>query len=1096
MKPGGYGVAGRLASMFLDSKITPLLMLASLLLGALAIVQTPREEEPQIVVPFADVMVGLPGASPKEVEDRVTRPMERLLMELPGVKYVYSTSLPDMAMITVRFKVGDDQERSMVKLYDALAGSMDQMPPGATPPLVKARLIDDVPILALTLWKDEGDEMLLRDLAAGLEDEVRAVPNVSVTHLIGGRRRTLEVQLNSRALAAAGIPPQQVIGRLRAANAAAPGGELVANNQATLVRTNAFLKTREDVASVVVGVMDGRPVRLGSVATVTEVPETQSYVAFAAGAAMADEPDVHRGGMSSGGEAIASAFPTGRTAPAVTLTIAKRKGADATRVAAAVLQRVEEVRGRLLPSDVHLTVARDYGETANEKASDLLLHLGIAIVLVTVLTGLVLGLRGGAVVFVSVPVTFALTLFTYYIFGYTLNRVTLFALIFIAGIVVDDSIIIVENIYRHFRMHRGHRPQASILAAVSEVGNPTVLATLTVIASVLPMAYVGGLMGPYMRPMPIGASLAMTFSLLVALTMSPWLSKKLLKRDEEHGAPAVEGEDEESAPAAIRRVYNRVVGPLLDRPRKGLMALGGIALLLVLSFGLLPLKLVTVKMLPFDNKSEIQLLVDMPEGTPLEVTDAAAHDMAEAVASVPEVEDLQVYAGAASPITFNGLVRHYDFRQSPNAADIQVNLKPKKERRRKSHELAGVLRERALPVAERYGARLKVVEVPPGPPVLSTMVAEVYGPDQKSRLELASKVKKIMEDTPGVVDVDWMVEAPQPEWNLHVDPTRAALAGVAPASVVQAVHLALSGTQVGALHPNDTFEPVPIMVRWPRDERNSLLAVSDLRLPSERGDLVPAAAVTTPVRTERAVSRYRKNGVPVVYVVAELSGQQESPVYAILDMKKQIDGLTGSRGETVSQLFAADPSSQTQYAVRWDGEWQITREVFRDLGLAFGVVLILIYMLIAGWFQDLRTPLIMMVSIPLSLVGILIGHWVFHGFFTATSMIGFIALAGVMVRNGVLLLDFVGLARERGLPLKEAILEAGAVRVRPIVLTAGTVIVGAIVILFDPIFQGLAISLIGGSITATVLTLVVVPILYYLQQRGSEPVPAAATEDA
>ncbi len=1091
MKPGGYGIAGRLASMFLDSKITPLLMMAAILLGALAIVQTPREEEPQIVVPFADVMVGLPGASPKEVEDRVTRPTERLLMELPGVEYVYSTSLPDMAMITVRFKVGDDQERSMVKLYDALAGSMDEMPPGATPPLVKARLIDDVPILALTLWQDEGDEMLLRDVAAGLEEEVRAVPDVSVTHLIGGRRRTLEVRLDSRALAAAGIPPQQVIGRLQAANAAAPGGELVSNNQATLVRTNAFLKTREDVASVVVGVMDGRPVRLGSVATVTEVPETDSYVAFAAGAAMADEQGVEEGGVN----AVAAAFPTGRTAPAVTLTIAKRKGTDATRVAAAVLQRVEAVRGRLLPSDVHLTVARDYGETANEKASDLLLHLGIAIVLVTVLTGLVLGLRGGVVVFVSVPVTFALTLFTYYIFGYTLNRVTLFALIFIAGIVVDDSIIIVENIYRHFRMHRGHRPQASILAAVSEVGNPTVLATLTVIASVLPMAYVGGLMGPYMRPMPIGASLAMTFSLLVALTMAPWLSKKLLKAEGKHAAPVPE-EEEEPAPDGIRRFYNRVVGPLLDEPRKGLMTLGGIALLLVLSFALLPLKLVTVKMLPFDNKSEIQLMVDMPEGTPLEVTDAAAHDMAEAVASVPEVEDLQVYTGAASPITFNGLVRHYDFRQSPNAADIQLNLKPKKERRRKSHELAGVLRERALPVAERYGARLKVIEVPPGPPVLSTMVAEVYGPDQESRLELATKVRKIMEDTPGVVDVDWMVEAPQAEWNLEVDPTRAALAGVAPASVVQAVHLALSGTQVGALHPPDTFEPVPIMVRWPRDERNSLLAVSDLRLPTNQGDLVPAASVMTPVRTERAVSRYRKNGLPVVYVVGELAGEQESPVYAILEMKDKIDALTGSRGETVSQLFAADPSSQSQYAVRWDGEWQITREVFRDLGLAFGVVLILIYMLIAGWFQDLRTPLIMMVSIPLSLVGILIGHWVFHGFFTATSMIGFIALAGVMVRNGVLLLDFVGLARERGLPLKEAILEAGAVRLRPIVLTAGTVIVGAVVILFDPIFQGLAISLIGGSITATVLTLVVVPILYYLQQRGSEATPAAATEDA
>ncbi len=1081
MKQEGYGIAGRLASMFLDSKITPLLLIAAMLLGALAVLKTPREEEPQIVVPFADVIVGLPGASPSEVETRVTEPMERLLMELPGVEYVYSTSLPDMAMVTVRFKVGDDQERSMVKLYDALAGSMDSFPPGATPPLVKARLIDDVPILALTLWQDRGDEQLLRDLAAGLESEVRTVPLVSATRLIGGRRRTLEVRLDPRALSAAGLSPQQVIGSLQAADAALPGGEIVQGGQAALVRTNAFLTSPEDVASVVVGVSDGRPIRLGSVASISEASETDSYVSLMTGAAVDRTHQV--------GPALAGYTP-GRTAPAVTLTIAKRKGADATRVAEAVLARVEEVRGRLLPEGVHLTVTRDYGETADEKASDLLLHLGIAILLVTVLTGLVLGIRGSAVVFVSVPVTFALTLFTYYLFGYTLNRVTLFALIFIAGIVVDDSIIVVENVYRHLRMTRNHRPRAAILAAVSEVGNPTVLATLTVIASVFPMAYVGGLMGPYMRPMPIGASLAMTFSLLIALTMAPWLAKRLLVGRAQGEAP-VEGEEAaEGAPPAIRRFYERVVGPLLDRPRRGLAVLGVIGLLLLASIAMIPLKLVTVKMLPFDNKSEIQVLADMPEGTPLETTAALGHDIAAELASVPEVADLQVYAGEAAPITFNGLVRHYDYRRGPASADVQLNLVPKGDRKRKSHELAGVIRAKALPVAARYGADIKVVEVPPGPPVLSTLVAEVYGPDEKSRLELADKVKGIMASTPGVVDVDWMVEAPQTQWNLDVDRTRAALAGVTPATVAQGVHLALSGMPVGALHPRNAFEPVPMVVRWPRDARNSLLAVEDLRLPSANGALIPAVSVTRPVRSVIEESRYRKNGVPLVYVVGELSGRQESPVYAILDMKSRIAALTGSRGEPVSELFAAEPADQRAYAVRWDGEWQITREVFRDLGIAFGVVLILIYMLIAGWFQDLRTPLIMMVSIPLSLVGIIPGHWIFHGFFTATSMIGFIALAGVMVRNGVLLLDFVGLARERGLPLKEAIIESGAVRTRPIVLTAGTVVVGAIVILFDPIFQGLAISLIGGSVAATVLTLVVVPVLYYLQQRGGEPEPA------
>ncbi len=826
-----------------------------------------------------------------------------------------------------------------------------------------------------------------------------------------------------------------------------------------------------------VGVADGRPIRLGAVASIVEVAQTESYVAMIGGAAEHEHGSGQRAGAS---------------APAVTLTIAKRKGADATRVAEAVLQRVDSARGRLIPSDVHLTVARDYGETANEKATDLLKHLGIAIVLVTVLTAVVLGIRGSVVVFVSVPVTFALTLFTYYLFGYTLNRVTLFALIFITGIVVDDSIIIVENIYRHLAMRRTPRVRSAILAAVSEVGNPTVLATLTVIASVFPMAYVGGLMGPYMRPMPIGASMAMTFSLIVALTIAPWLGKRLLKVKEGAGSEHAE----ETAPPKLRKFYDRVLGPLLDEPRKGMMVLGGITLLLLATLTLLPLKVVTVKMLPFDNKSEMQVLVDMPEGTPLETTDAAARDIASALSSLPEVTGMQVYTGAAGPITFNGLVRHYDYRRGPESADIQVNLLPKGERKRKSHQLAGVLRERALPAAQRHGADIKVVELPPGPPVLSTLVAEVYGPDQEQRLELARKVRDIMESTPGVVDVDWMVEAPQKEWTLEVDRTQAALTGVAPAAVAQSVYMALSGVPVGNLHMEDLFEPVPMVVRWPRDEQTSLHAVGDVRVPSQMGMLVPAASLVHPVEHERSVSLYRKNGRPVVYVVGELSGKQESPVYAILDMKKRIETLTGSRGEPVTQLFAAQPRTQDAYAVRWDGEWEITRQVFRDLGMAFGVVLLLIYMLIAGWFKNLITPLVMMVSIPLSLIGIILGHWAFGGFFTATSMIGFIALAGVMVRNGVLLLDFVNLALERGLPLKEAILESGAVRLRPIVLTAGTVVVGALVILVDPIFQGLAISLIGGSITATVLTLVVVPILYYMMERKRLETPVAVEEQS
>jgi len=1073
----GYGLAGRLAALFLDSKITPLLMIAALLLGAVAVVNTPREEEPQIIVPFADVMVALPGASASEVEDRVTRPLERILMELPGVEYVYSTSLPDRSMVTVRFKVNDDQERSMVKLYDALSGSMDTFPPGATPPLVKARLIDDVPFLTLSLWQEDGNELMLREIGAALEEEIRSVPGVSVTKLSGGRRREVEVLLDPRALTAAGLSPTQVVDHLQIMNAAMPGGEIVAANQAALVRTDSWLRTPSDVANVVVGVANGdRPVRLGSVARIQETSEVEDYVSWMDGTAEKEgyEPE------------------PGRIAPAVTLTVAKRKGTDATRVAEAVLHRIDTVQGRILPDDVHLVVTRDFGETADEKASDLLKHLFGAIISVTIVIALALGLRGSAVVFISVPITFALTLFTYYLFGYTLNRVTLFALIFVTGIVVDDSIIVVENIYRHMRMRSGGPPRSRLLAAVSEVGNPTVLATLTVIASVFPMAFVGGLMGPYMRPMPIGASLAMTFSLLVALTMAPWLSKRLLK------APvhaAEEGGEEETAPPKLRAAYDRVLRPLLEKPRRGVIALGAITTLMLLSFLLIPLKAVTVKMLPFDNKSEIQVLLDLPEGTTLETTAAAAHAVAAALSDVPEVTDMQVYTGTAAPITFNGLVRHYDLRSAPEQADIQVNLTPKKDRKRKSHKLAAELRRRAEPVAARFDADIKVIEVPPGPPVLSTLVAEVYGPDQESRIELAKKVKEVFATTPGVVDVDWMVEAPQARVDLEIDPVRAGLAGVPPAALARTVHLALSGEEAGVLHPEQALEPVPLTVRLPRSDRSSLPELLDLRVPDRQGALVPAAAIARPVPTTREVSRFRKNGRPVVYVTGEVAGKQESPVYAILDMRDRIDTLTGSRGEPVEQLFASDPVSQTSYAVRWDGEWHITREVFRDLGMAFGVVLVLIYLLIAAWFQDLRTPLVMMVAIPLSLVGIIPGHWILHGFFTATSMIGFIALAGIMVRNSVLLLDFVKLARERGLPLKEAILEAGAVRLRPIALTAGTVVVGAFVILFDPIFQGLAISLMSGSIASTVLTLIVVPVVYYLMEKGKpEMVPVADPE--
>ena len=1064
-------MAGQIAARFINSRLTPLLMAAFLGIGLYSAWLTPREEEPQIDVPLADIFVRYPGASPREVERRVVEPLERLASNIAGVEYVYATAMPGQALLVVRYYVGEDVERSLVRLYNEIVKHLDQMPPGVGMPLIKTRSIDDVPMLALTLWSERYDDFQLRRMAEELTAEVKPIPDVAAVRVIGGRSRRIRVEFDPDRLAGYGLDPLAVAQMIRGADNQQEAGSFAAHDTEYLVEVGNFLASGEEVAALVVGVHGGHPVYLHDVAEVTDGPEEPvQYVGFGAGAAYDADAAPRPGGV----------------APAVTLAIAKRPGADAMRLARQILGKVETLKPSLLPSDVHLTVTRNYGATASDKVRELLFHLLGSVLAVTLVVGLAMGWRGGLVVFLSVPITFALTMFVYYLFGYTLNRITLFALVFVTGIVVDDSIIIAENMHRHFRMRRLPFLQAA-LYAINEVGNPTILATFTVIASVLPMAFVSGLMGPYMSPMPIGASMAMLFSLLVALVITPWLAYRFFRHEESRPQNRAKVYRLEETP--IYRLYARSLGPLLASARKRWFFLGGVTALLLASMLLFYFKLVAVKMLPFDNKNEFQVIVDMPEGTTLERTAAVTRELAAYLAGQPEVVTFQTYAGTAAPINFNGLVRHYDLRRGPHVADIQVNLLDKVERDLQSHDIARRVRPGLQRIAARYGANVKIAEVPPGPPVVSTLVAEIYGPDYETQRAIARQVRDLLAKTDGVVDVDWMVEDDQVEYQLVVDRTKAMLSGVAPRHIVEAVGLALGGMDAAALYQEHDAAPVPITLRLAPENRTGVADLERLQVQSRSGALIPVGNLVTVRRQVQDKAIYRKNQQRVVYVTADVAGRLESPVYAIMDLQEKLDALDLPTGYQLGTRFTRQPEHTEDYTLKWDGEWHITYEVFRDLGIAFAVVLVIIYMLIVGWFQDLTVPFVLMVAIPLSLVGILVGHWVFGAFFTATSMIGMIALAGVMVRNSVLLIDFIKLRIDEGAPLEQAVIEAGAVRTMPILLTAGTVVIGAVVILFDPIFQGLAISLMGGSLASTALTLVVVPLIYYMMRSRRAPVP-------
>lgn len=1124
------GLAGRIARAFIDSKLTPLIIVTSVLLGTAAIVLLPREEEPQIKVPMIDVLVALPGFSAKEVEERATRPMEKLLWEIAGVEYVYSTSRPGESLVIVRFKVGSDPDTALTRLTEKLRANFDRIPHGVAWPLIKPKSIDDVPILALTFHSARYDHLTLRRLAAQVDDAVKQVPLVAETTLIGGARREVRVLLDPAKLAARNLSPAGLVPMLRQANRQYRSGELTAGNQAVVIETGAFLQSAEDVGNVVVGVFSGKPVYLREVADVLDgAEEPANYVFFGQGSRRREEADLAK---TSEVRLLTSAATE---QPAITLAIAKRPGANAISVAEDVLRKVELLKGTVIPRDVEVSVTRHYGQTAAEKSNELLLHMFIAVAGVSLLIWLTLGWRESGIVAVAIPATLALTLLVFYLYGFTLNRITLFALIFSIGILVDDAIVVVENIVRHFHLAQNQGRNWSDIAveAVGEVGNPTILATFAVIGAVLPMAFVGGLMGPYMRPIPIGASAAMGWSLAIAFIVTPWAAVRVLRwrngeqrlRDHHEGRPAEEGKSEQvgkreserpvteadptlshpptfspadgekTEPAHVSshheddfftRLYRRIMGPLLAHRGWRWAFLLVISGLLLAAMATVGVGWVKVKMLPFDNKSEFQIILNMPEGSALERTAQAAREIAAAVRVEPEVTDYQIYVGTAAPFNFNGLVRHYFMRRGANVADIQVNLAPKHERKAQSHDIAKRVRPQVAAIAAKFGARVAVAEVPPGPPVLQTLVAEIYGPDEATRHATARQMRDIFKSTPGVVDVDRYLEADQPKARFVIDKEKAALHGISAETISQTLRIAVGGESVDLMHLPREKEDVNLMLQLPRSARTSPEELLALRVRSGDANALPepgtgGAAPLVPLRelvkvehTLEDKSIYHKNLLPVTYIIGDVAGVVESPVYAIFEMNKKLKALG------IDLYNATMPFSDARPAMKWDGEWHITLEVFRDLGLAFAAVCVLIYVLMVGWFRSFLTPLIVMAAIPFSLVGILPAHGGMGAFFTATSMIGFMAGAGIVVRNSIILVDFIEQRLREGMPLAEAVVDAGAVRFRPMLLTAMAVVVGAAVILADPIFQGLAISLMAGEIASLLISRMAVPVLYYM----------------
>ena len=1062
------GVSGTLARHFLTTEITPLLALVGLLLGVFAVMITPREEEPQINVTFANIFIPYDGASASEVEHVVATGAEQILSEIEGVKHVYSVSKPGMAVLTVEYEVGQDRTDAIVRLYNAIYSKQDWLPPnlGVGRPIIKPKGIDDVPIVTLTLWSKDKQVggYQLQKVAHAIEVELKRVKGTRDIYTIGGPDQVVHVLLDPARLAGYGIALDDLRKALELSNATEPSGALVNDNREVLVQAGTFLTSVDQVASLVVGVHQGKPVYLRDVATVVRGPDQpEHYVWFGTG------PAAGHKGISARGEF-----------PAVTVAVAKQPGTNAVNIADEVIQRFQQLKGTFVPDGVQATVTRNYGVTANAKAQKLIKKLIFATASVVALVLLTLGWRESFIVGSAVVITLAVTLFASWAWGFTLNRVSLFALIFSIGILVDDAIVVVENIHRHMQMG-GKSLRQAIPAAVDEVGGPTILATLTVIAALLPMAFVTGLMGPYMSPIPINASIGMLISLGVAFIFTPWMSNRML-----HGGIHHHAEPYDITKSWLYRLMKRGVGPFLagraGQVRRWVLG-GGILALIAISLSLAAFELVVLKMLPFDNKSEFQVVVDMPEGTSLEQTARVMGELGHYLSSVPEVTDYEVYAGDASPINFNGLVRQYYLREGANVGDIQVNLTDKHERERKSHEIALAVRGPLEAIARRYDANVKVVEVPPGPPVLSPLVAEIYGLDYDGQIKVAKEVHHVFETTPGIVDVDDSVEAEAPKLVLKVDQQKAALLRVPQRSVVAAVHAALSGDDASYLHESNVKYPVPIRLEFPVKDKADIESVLGMRVRATDGHLVPLSEVVNVTRTQREHAIYHKDLQQVVYVTGDMAGKLDSPLYGMFDMYLHMLHKPLPYGGKLSQYLISPPDNPYDYGLKWDGEWQITYETFRDMGLAYSVGLILIYLLVVAQFRSYLVPLIIMAPIPLTVIGIMPGHALLGTQFTATSMIGMIALAGIIVRNSILLVDFINQQVREGMDFEEAVIRSGAVRAKPIALTGIAAILGAFFILDDPIFSGLAVSLISGILVSTLLTLVVIPVMYYAFMR-------------
>ncbi len=1072
-----YGLAGRLAHYFIDSKLTPILILVSLALGFFAVVTTPKEEEPQIVVPMIDIFISYPGATPEQVESRVVIPLEKKLWELKDIEYIYSASMNDMAIVTARFYVGTDPVKALVDLNSKMMSALDLAPPGVMlPPLIKPMSIDDVPIVTLTLWGEGYDWYALRRIAATLQNEIKKIEDVADVFIVGGTPREIRVVLDPQKLEAYRISPLYIAQLLKSANAQAISGKVNKGNREYLIKTGNFFRSKEDVENLVVSVQNGRVVYLKDVAQVIDGPaEIKDYVLMGFG------PSAEYKGIKR---------PSQNLMPAVTLAISKRKGTNAVVVAEEILQLVEHAKGKIIPKDVNVTVTRNYGETAKEKANELLEHLLIATGSVILLIAVALGVREAIVVGIAVPVTLSIALFLSEMYGFTLNRVTLFALIFAIGILVDDAIVVVENIHRWFEMQK-LPPRDAIVRATDEVGNPTILATFTVIAALMPMAFVSGLMGPYMRPIPINASVAMFFSLLVAFIITPWASYKFLKKERE----AHEIDIKETL---FWKLYCKLMTPMLISRVKRYAFYGFVLALMGGSLFLFYTRAVVVKMLPYDNKSELEIVLDMPEGTTLEETLRVAKEIADYIAKQNIVTDYQIYVGTAAPFNFNGLVRHYYLRQASHFAEIQVNLIGKHDRKEQSHEFAKMIRPKVHEIAKKNGAKyVAVVEVPPGPPVLSPIVAEVYAPERKTQKEVALKILDIFKASEKVTDEGIYLEYPAPMLNFTVKEDKAKLSGFTKEEIVMTLKALIGGMQVGVLQNTDT-EHVPIKLRLAEEFRVPEM-LKNFKLINSKGQAVPLSELVEVEETTIPETIYHKNLRRVIYVIGDVAGREEAPFYGILDVRDKVLNINNPYGK-IGELWMSLPLIEDRVYVKWDGEMHITLEVFRDLGLAFAVALFVMYVLILGWFKSFKIPGIIMAPIPLTLVGIIPGHWLMDKlmggiFFTATSMIGFIALAGIIVRNSILLVDFAEQRIKEGLPVHVAVVESGVIRTRPILLTAVAVIIGAFVILFDPIFNGLAISLIFGTIGSTTLTLVLIPLMYYASKTKGIPPEACPTPE-